>query len=308
MKKQACPPFPPFKGRRLWYLIVLSNFLFFNLAQGQYYFFENRFTCENKDPDLISKGNNQIKNTLSQMQKEGTLFKFNADRDKQGDTLILSYHILSESASQFKNITNTWLKKFEEKDPEFFKTFNAACPSRKDTLARKEKYSFPFFKNTFWDGAFEVEGIEEFPDKKQKYNLLFDLTSYPTLSGNEDKFDSSKVNWGLRGIGRIMNLHGGAGIPKKNINFVVVVHAWGIHSFLNHEAYRKKFGTDNPNLPVIEELSELGIKFFLCGQNLTWSKIKKEELSPWGKIAFSAQTVLSTYALKGYMYKKISND
>ena len=82
---------------------------------------------------------------------------------------------------------------------------------------------------------------------------------------------------------------------------VVVVHAGALKAFCNNQYYNEKFKTDNPNLKAIEELKKLGAKFIMCGQAMAFLDIKKENLIPEAKVSLTAQTVISSYQLKGYL-------
>ncbi|HCW06429.1 MAG TPA: hypothetical protein DGG95_03575 [Cytophagales bacterium] len=59
---------------------------------------------------------------------------------------------------------------------------------------------------------------------------------------------------------------------------------------------------------MIEELSNAGVRFLMCGQSLNWMGDKKEMLVPQAKVSLTAQTTLSSYQLKGYALKMEKND
>jgi intracellular sulfur oxidation DsrE/DsrF family protein len=52
----------------------------------------------------------------------------------------------------------------------------------------------------------------------------------------------------------------------------------------------------------------LSVKFIACGQSMGFQSITKDQLAPWMKIALSAQIPISTYQLKGFVYKKIETE
>lgn len=58
---------------------------------------------------------------------------------------------------------------------------------------------------------------------------------------------------------------------------------------------------DNPNIKLINDLTNIGAKFISCGQAMAFFDIKKEDLLPMVKVSLTAQTVLSFYQLKGYI-------
>ncbi|MBK7433105.1 MAG: DsrE family protein [Chitinophagaceae bacterium] len=165
---------------------------------------------------------------------------------------------------------------------------------------------YPAIKSSIWGGVAPVQGINEFPDTKMPYKLLMELTGF--ASKGMEKEAPKEINGGLSEVARKINLHVAAGIPKKNIDVVVAVHAGAIFAFLKNEEYKRKFKTDNPNIAIIKELQNFGVKFIVCGQAMTFLKTEDENLVPGIKLALTAQTVLSTYQLKGYVYYDIRLD
>lgn len=84
----------------------------------------------------------------------------------------------------------------------------------------------------------------------------------------------------------------------------MVVHGPAAQYVLNNEEYRKKFNTDNPNIPLLKELQEAGVRLLVCGQSLNKRGISPEAVTPEVKPALSAMTTLTTYQLKGYALLK----
>ncbi|HEV8693644.1 MAG TPA: hypothetical protein VGQ93_05565, partial [Lysobacter sp.] len=58
----------------------------------------------------------------------------------------------------------------------------------------------------------------------------------------------------LNALGSELNALVASGVPAKNARFVVVFHGSAIKGILKNEAYRAKFGVDNPNLAVLSKL------------------------------------------------------
>lgn len=148
----------------------------------------------------------------------------------------------------------------------------------------------PAIKN--YGSVYEVPSASEKPDPKMKYKILVDITDAA------DKPDS--LNAYLEAAATLYNLHAVGGVPAKNIDMIVVLHKMATYSIFNNEKYQKKFKTNNPNLPLITELSNAGVKFFVCGQTMIRGKIADNEIAPEVKIATSALTTLTTYQLRGY--------
>ena len=99
-----------------------------------------------------------------------------------------------------------------------------------------------------------------------------------------------------------------AGIPKENIDLVIVTHGKALYAIMNNEAFKKQFKVDNPNLTIIDELEKGGAKFIACGQAMSFLEIKNGELLPEVKIALAAKVALSTYQQKGYALFEIDQE
>ena len=143
-----------------------------------------------------------------------------------------------------------------------------------------------------YGAVWEIPSAKEKPDPSMDYKILVDITNAA------EKPDTLNVY--LEAVATLLNLHGSAGVPAKNIHTVVVIHKMATYSVLNNESFRKKIKTDNPNLPLIKALSDAGVKFFMCGQNLIRGKLTEEDITPEVSVATSALTTLTTYQLKGY--------
>ena len=117
----------------------------------------------------------------------------------------------------------------------------------------------------------------------------------------KDSAAAKDFSEGLSEVGRIINLHIASGIPKNKLNVVVVVQGPALYALYTNEQYHKKWGIDNPNIPLINELMKNGVKFIACGQAMNFLGVKKEDMVANINISLTAQTVLSNYQLKGYV-------
>ncbi len=161
------------------------------------------------------------------------------------------------------------------------------------------KAEYPLLKEAKMGGVVPVANPTEVPDPTLQYKLLFEVSE-----GNPDS-TKNQVDGSLSEVARIINLHLAAGIPVKNIIPVIVGHGRVLNAFRTNASYRAKFKLDNPNLKLLDEFRKIGIKFIACGQAMAFQGITKEELLPDVKISLTAQTVLSSYQLKGFVLKKI---
>ncbi len=167
----------------------------------------------------------------------------------------------------------------------------------------KSTGTFPLIKNSEWSAVYPVNLVNEKPDPSMKYKLLFNMTIW-----SKDSFSLKHINDGLAEIGRIINLHIGAGVPKENLELAIVIHGSAMNVYLKNEVYQKKFKTDNPNLDILRQFINLHTNIMACGQAELFFNIPPEDMIPEVKTAFSANIVLSTYQLKGYVLYNIQDD
>ena len=153
---------------------------------------------------------------------------------------------------------------------------------------------FPVIKN--YGGIFEVPDAVEKPDPTLDYKIVIELT---TGSEKPGVFNAS-----LNNIARLINLHVVGGVPKEKLHVVVAIHGEASYSVMNNEAYRDTYKTTNPNLDLYKELSDAGVKFFICGQSLIAREIDRTKMVPEVKIATSMLTTLTTHQLMGYAVLK----
>ena len=95
-------------------------------------------------------------------------------------------------------------------------------------------------------------------------------------------------------------MHVQRGIPLENIHLAFVVHGASGKDALSNEAYKKRYGVDNPNTAHIKALAEKGVHMYICGQSATHAGFIKSELMPEVEMALSAMTVLTVYQANDY--------
>ena len=171
---------------------------------------------------------------------------------------------------------------------------------RQEMMAKIEAtVTFPVLEAGTFSGVIPVEDVTEIPDPNLEYKLLFELVNFD--SDTPSKLDTSIVE-----VARIINLHVASGIPLENISPVIVVHAGSLNAFTTNEFYNGKFKMDNPNMKLIGELEKLGAKFISCAQAMFFFEVDKEALLPMFKVSLTAQTILSSYQMKGYVKYRIN--
>jgi intracellular sulfur oxidation DsrE/DsrF family protein len=128
--------------------------------------------------------------------------------------------------------------------------------------------------------------------KGVKYRAVFDAAANPE--------DPAVLNTRLLGIARFLNMHVRNGTPLQDMDVAVVVHGAALKSVLNNDAYKARFGVDNPNLELIGKLHGAGVDIYVCGQSMAFGGYRKDELSGAARVALSAMTMLTVLQNDGY--------
>lgn len=128
-------------------------------------------------------------------------------------------------------------------------------------------------------------------NKQLQYKLIFDIKSNQVKNG---------VNKGLWTIARTLNLFELSGIPSKKIEIVASIHGEATFITLNSNAYQDKFGRDNPNSNIIQQLNDSGVKLYVCSQATSSRNINNGDLNINIIPALSGIAVLSNHLLQGF--------
>ena len=128
-------------------------------------------------------------------------------------------------------------------------------------------------------------------NKQLEYKLIFDIKSNQVKNG---------VNKGLWTIARTLNLFELSGIPSKKIELVASIHGEATFITLNSNAYQDKFGRDNPNSNIIQQLNDNGVKLYVCSQATSSRNINNDDLNINVIPALSGIAVLSNHLLQGF--------
>jgi intracellular sulfur oxidation DsrE/DsrF family protein len=146
-------------------------------------------------------------------------------------------------------------------------------------------------------GIFDVPDAAQKPDPNLTYNIVIEL-----MSASENP---KEINQALNNISRLINLHVMGGVPKEKLNIVVAIHGEATYTITDSKTYEKKYESSvNPNLDVYKELTDAGVKFFVCGQSILARKVERVTITQEIKIATSMLTVVTEHQLKGYAYLK----
>jgi len=143
---------------------------------------------------------------------------------------------------------------------------------------------------------FTVENPDIKTDKTAIFKVIFDVSKT-----SEDKSTPNKY---IVTAARFLNMHANEGIKKEQLKAAMTIHGSAWQDVLNNDVYKEKYGVDNPNLKLINQLSEAGVDIILCGQTAEYRGLNKGNVIPNVKFALSAMTALIQYQHKGYLYMR----
>ena len=139
----------------------------------------------------------------------------------------------------------------------------------------------------------DVPGAADTPDPSRTYKLAFDMQS---MGGASD------VNSGLRSVASIINTLRAHGVPADQIEATAVFHGRTIVLVTKNEVYRNRTGAaENPNIALLQELSDAGVKFVICGVSARQQNYTAADLLPLASLNMSATMTFIDLQLKGYV-------
>jgi len=144
--------------------------------------------------------------------------------------------------------------------------------------------------------TFEVNNPDYGTESDSEFKVIFDV--------DKSSEDRSIVNKHLEIAARFLNMHANAGMKAEQLKVAMTIHANASEDVLNNDVYKEKYGVDNPNLKLINALSDAGVAIIICGQAVAKRDMSREQINPKVKVALSATTALIQYQNKGYQFIK----
>ena len=143
---------------------------------------------------------------------------------------------------------------------------------------------------------FPLENPDIKTDTSANFKVILDVSKT-----SEDKSIPNKY---IVTAARFLNMHANEGMSKNQLKAAMTIHGSAWQDVLNNEEYKEKFGVDNPNIKLINQLNEAGVDIILCGQTADYRGLNKNNVIPSVKFALSAMTALLQYQNNGYIYMK----
>ena len=132
------------------------------------------------------------------------------------------------------------------------------------------------------------------------YNLTKDTQYKVSMDVSKTGDFVEDKNRSIESAARFLNMHARSGIDPKNIEFALIVHGAATKDLLSDEAYESRYEATNPNSAMLAELSEAGVKIYLCSQSAAYKKFGDGEFNPAVTVAVSAMTAHVRLQKEGY--------
>lgn len=149
-------------------------------------------------------------------------------------------------------------------------------------IGAQNKESGPVIKE--FGEVWKIENIDFKVDDTKTYKAVFDIMNSPK--------DSSQLNASIETAARFLNMHAQSGVPLEQLKVALVVHNKASKDVITSEAYKAKYGTDNPNEKLLNDLIDAGADIIFCGQSSASRGFPKEELIDGVQLSLSAMTAL----------------
>ena len=144
--------------------------------------------------------------------------------------------------------------------------------------------------------AHEVPGAHELPDPKTDYKIVWGI-------GQGAKDPTTEINPALPTLARYVNTLAKWGVPKEKRHIIVMFHqrSADFDIVMTNEAFKAKYGKDNPNIALISALTKAGVEFRACGQAVLGRKIDAKSVNPDIQVDLWAMTTFFNLQMKGFV-------
>ena len=129
-------------------------------------------------------------------------------------------------------------------------------------------------------------------EKNYIFKAVFDVMNSP------ESHDVIKPS--IETIARYLNMHAQNGVPVENLMAVMVIHNKASKDIMIDSAYRNKYGVENPNRELVEQLIESGVDVIFCGQSSLSRDIPQKDIIEEVQLSLSAMTALIQLQDQGY--------
>ncbi|WP_027076210.1 DsrE family protein [Maribacter antarcticus] len=149
-------------------------------------------------------------------------------------------------------------------------------------IIAQEKKSGPII--TAYGEVWNITQPDFKTDITKTYKAVFDIMSSPE--------DPAQLNANIETAARFLNMHAQSGVPLEQLKVALVIHNKASKDLTHSKAYALKYGVNNPNEKLLEDLIQAGAKVIFCGQSSASRGFPKEDLVDGVQISLSAITAL----------------
>ena len=144
--------------------------------------------------------------------------------------------------------------------------------------------------------AVDVPGAHELPDPTLDYKIAWGI-------GQGAKDLTSEVNPTLPTIALYVNTLAKWGVPMAKRHIIVMFHQRSddFDIVLSNDAFKAKYGKDNPNVALISALTAAGVEFRACGQAVVGRKIDPKDVNPEIQVDLWAMTSFMNLQMQGFV-------
>jgi len=144
--------------------------------------------------------------------------------------------------------------------------------------------------------AADVPGAHELPDPTLDYKIAWGI-------GQGAKDPTTEINPALPTVARYVNTLAKWGVPKSKRHIIVMFHQRSpdFDIVMSNDAFKAKYGKDNPNIAAISALTKAGVEFRACGQAVVGRKIDMKDVNPDIQVDLWAMTSFMNLQMKGFV-------
>ncbi len=161
-------------------------------------------------------------------------------------------------------------------------------------LQAQTKEAGPVIKD--YGEVWKVEHPDFKTDTSKEFKVVFDIMDSPE--------SHSDLNKNIETAARFLNMHAQSGLDRKHMKVALVVHNKASKDILRNDAYHKRYGVNNQNAILIQDLLDAGVDIILCGQSSLSRDFPIEESINDVQLALSAMTALIQLQDEGYQLIK----
>ncbi|WP_343486198.1 DsrE family protein [Allomuricauda sp. d1] len=154
----------------------------------------------------------------------------------------------------------------------------------------QEKKAGPIIKD--YGNVWEIPNPDYDIAPNTEFKVVFDIMNSPE--------DHSARSSTIETAARFLNMHAQSGMALEKMKVVLVVHNKASKDIITNAAYQKRYGVDNPNADMVNQLMDAGVEVIFCGQSSLSRDFPKQELLPDVQLALSAMTALIQLQNEGY--------